>query len=96
MNDDFDSQYLGRLPDDPIMKALKKGFVAVADKDRMLFLPQSNIQQGIESIKHGGKPEDVLCAVLESMGKLVNDLHKQAMIRAETEVNPVFIIKGKL
>lgn len=91
MNDDFKEKYLGRFPEDSIIKALKKSYVAVADPERMLFLPQSIIKNGIEAIKHGTDSEKVLVAVLESMGRLINDLHRQAMDRHMLEVPSIIM-----
>ncbi len=94
-DEQFNREYLGRFPDGGILRALKKSYVAVADKDRQIFLPQSIIKRGIDAIKYGEKPEDVLFYVLESMGTLVNEMHKQAMIRGQLEVKPIMVMKPK-
>ena len=92
-DEQFRREYLGTFPEDTILKALKKSYVVVADKDRQLFLPQSIIKQGIDAIKYGVKPEEALTGVLESLGKLVNELHKQAMVKAQFEVKPIVVTK---
>lgn len=93
MSDTFRREYMGSFPDDIILKTLKKSYIAVADKDKTLFLPQNIIKNGIECIKHGAKPEDALLAVLESMGKLINELSKQAITKAMFEVKPIMKTK---
>lgn len=84
-------EYLGRPHFDPILRALRKSYVEVADKERMLFLPQSIIKQGMDAIEHGCSSEEALVSVLSSMGKLINELHKQAMTRAQLEVQPIWM-----
>lgn len=95
MSEKFKTQYLGSFREDSILKALRKSFTSVADKDRQLFLAQSIIKNGIESIRSGAKSEDVLTAVLDSMGKLINELHKQAVTKAMHEVKPILFRKDE-
>jgi len=93
MNDrKFEQRYLGKFPEDVILKALEKSYIAVADKDRNLFLPQAIIKNGIDAIKYGAKPEEALFGVLESMGTLIKELHKQAITRAQCEVKPILVM----
>ena len=91
MSKEFEQRYLGRWQEDPIMKALKKGYMAAADKDSTLFIPQSIINNGIEAIKHGSESEKVLVAVLESLAAFGKEMHRLAMDASMLETKPIIM-----